>query len=315
MTGGATLAMSNAMHGLNRIIQARQSGQNGRSTGDDFYGNEYFWMKPFGSWADQDDRKGVAGFDSDTYGLVFGADAEVGEISRLGLAFSYARSDVDSNSTIAPNSADVDSYQLVVYGSRDLAPSTEVSFQAGLGYHDTEARRSVNLLLPGQTAKSDFDSWSGNIGVGLAHTIDLTEKTSFTPSVRADYMRVDTESYTEKGAPGLNLKVNDYTYEELILSVDGKLAHKLTDRATMTVNLGAGYDVINEEAVSTSAFAGTPGTTFVTRGLDPVPWMVRGGLGLVGNVTESVEVTARYDIEVREDFDNQTASVKVRWAF
>ena len=65
----------------------------------------------------------------------------------------------------------------------------------------------------------------------------------------------------------------------------------------------------------TSAFAGSPSTSFVTYGLDPSPWLMRGGIGIVGKMTETVEVSARYDIEARKDFDNQTASVKLRWAF
>jgi len=315
LTGSATVAMTSAMHGLNRIVQARQEGQHGRSTGDEFYGDKHFWMKPFGSWADQDNRNGVSGYEADTYGLVFGADAEFGEVNRVGLGFSYANSDVDGNSNVAPNSADVDSYQLVIYGSRSLTGKTELSYQADVGYHKTQGRRSVSLLLPGMTAKSDYDSWSGHLGLALAHSFDLSDKTSLTPSVRMDYTRVDSESYTEKGAPGLNLDVSDTTAEELILSVDGKLAHQLTDRATVTANLGIGYDVINEASSITSSFAGTPSTAFTTRGLDPDAWSYRGGLGIVGNVTETVEVTARYDFELKEDFDNQTASLKVRWAF
>jgi len=315
LTGGATLAMGNAMHGLNRIIQARQQGAHGRSSGDEFYGDSHMWLKPFGSWANQDDRKGVSGFDADTYGLVFGADAAVAEVNRLGFALSYARSDVDSNSNIAPNSADVDTYQAVIYGSRSLSGATEINFQSDVGYHKTDGKRSVNLLLPGQKAKGDYDSWSFHIGAGLAHTLSLSDKTTITPSVRADYARIDSDSYTEKGAGALNLKVDDTTVEELILSVDAKLAHKLTERATLTANMGVGYDAINESASITSAFAGAPGTAFTTRGLNPDAWSYRGGLGVVGNVSETLEVTARYDFELKEDFDNQTASVKVRWAF
>lgn len=43
--------------------------------------------------------------------------------------------------------------------------------------------------------------------------------------------------------------------------------------------------------------------------------MVRGGLGVVSNTAGGMEVSARYDAEYRKDFLNQTASVKLRWAF
>ncbi len=315
LTGGQTQAMGNALHGTNRIIQARQEGQHGRSSGDSFLGDEHAWFKPFGSWTNQDDRKGVSGYDATTYGMVFGADAALSDDNRLGVAFAYAHSNVNSNSSIAPQDSNVNSYQLVVYGSHNISDSTDINFQADVGQHSTKGSRSLGLLLPGQAAKSDYDSWSGHIGAGVAHTYSVSDKTTLTSLVRADYTRVRDDGYNENGAGALNLNVNSNTTEELILSLDGKLAHALTDKATLTANLGVGYDVINDQASITSAFAGAPSVSFTTKGLDPSPWLMRGGLGIVSKATETIEISARYDIEARKDFDNQTASVKVRWAF
>jgi len=49
--------------------------------------------------------------------------------------------------------------------------------------------------------------------------------------------------------------------------------------------------------------------------MDVSPWLGRAGLGLTVNATETTEIAARYDLEGRSDFIDQTASVKVRWAF
>lgn len=306
-------ATGSTLHGMNRIIQSRQEGQHGRSSGDEFFGDKHAWFKPFGSWANQGDRKGVSGYDANTYGMVFGADAEISDSNRLGVAFAYARSNVDGNSSIARQTADVDSYQLVVYGSHNISDATDVNFQADIGRHNNEGVR--NIALTSSVAKADYNSWSGHVGAGLAHTYSLSDKTSLTPSVRADYTLVRDESYRETGAGVLNLNVNRNTTEELVLGVDGKLAHVLNAKATFTANLGIGYDVINEQASITAAFAGAPTASFVTKGLESSPWLVRGGLGVVGKASETVEISARYDVEARKDFDNQTASVKVRWAF
>ena len=313
LTGGMKQSMNNTLHGVNRIIQSRQEGQHGRSSGDEFFGDKHAWFKPFGSWANQDDRKGVTGYDVNTYGMVFGADAEISDTNRLGVAFAYARSDVDSNSQVARQSADIDSYQLVFYGSHSLNDTTDISFQADIGQHNTDGKR--NISFSGVTANSSYTSWSGHLGAGLSHTYDLSEKTNLTPSIRADYTKVRDEGYSEQNAGVLNLHVKSNITEELILGVDGKLTHAVTEKAQITGNLGVGYDVINEQASITSAFAGAPAATFVTKGLDPSPWVMRGGIGLVSQATETVEISARYDIEARKDFDNQTASVKVRWAF
>jgi len=312
ISSGVTQTALGASQGANRVVQARQEGKQGRSSGDAFYGDQRFWLKPFGSWTDQDNHKGVAGYDATTYGLVFGADADlVGTPTRVGAAFAYARSDVDGNSSVARQNADVNTYQLIAYGSHNLDAATDVSLQASVGRHDTEGRRHIGALV----AKSDYHSWSRSIGGGIARTMQWNDKTTFTPSLRADYAWIRDDSNTEKGAGTLNLSNNANRTEQLIFSVDGKFAHALSVQTTLTGNVGLGYDVINDRGGITSAMAGAPTTAFTTRGIDSDPWILRGGAGMVYRADERTEVTARYDVEGREDFTNQTASVKVRWAF
>ena len=201
----------------------------------------------------------------------------------------------------------------MAYASHALNETTGFNFQVDVGHHNNKGVR--NIALMGAVAKSDYSSWSGHAGVGLAHTYNLSDKTSLTPSIRADYAVIRGDSYAETGAGALNLNVNANTAQELVLGIDGKLVHALSDKTNFTANLGLGYDTLNEQASITSSFAGAPSASFVTQGLKPSAWLGRGGLGIVSKATETVEISARYDIEARKDFDNQTASVKVRWAF
>ena len=49
--------------------------------------------------------------------------------------------------------------------------------------------------------------------------------------------------------------------------------------------------------------------------MEPSPWLLRAGLGIAKATRSGMEVLAHYDAEYRKDFLNQTASVKLRWAF
>lgn len=310
MSGSVNYATLNTLRMVNLAINQRLDASSGVSSGDLAFSDKHFWLKPFGSWANQDKRNGTLGYDSNSYGLAFGADGQISDANTVGVAIAYARTDMDSD--MVNQRADINSYQAAFYGSHKLSDVTSLNYQADFGYHDNSGRRSITGI---GSAKSDFDSWSGHVGVSLAHSIALDELTTFTPSIRADYSKIRAESYREKGAGAFNLNVGSETTDELILGADGKLARSLSDKATAYANLGLGYDVINERTSLTSAFAGIPGATFATPGLDPSPWLVRGGLGVVGQATETLELSLRYDFEVRNDFDNQTASVKARWAF
>jgi uncharacterized protein with beta-barrel porin domain len=83
----------------------------------------------------------------------------------------------------------------------------------------------------------------------------------------------------------------------------------------LSANLGAGYDVIDEDSSITSTYAGAPGAAFKTPGMDMEPWLARAGLGLTHTLANGTEVGLRYDAEARSDFTNQGASIKARWAF
>ncbi|KGK42129.1 hypothetical protein LH51_09380 [Nitrincola sp. A-D6] len=283
------------------------------SSGDHFYGDEKFWLKPFGSWADQKDRKGVSGYKADTAGLAFGGDVNISDTTRLGLSLAYANSSVDGNSNIAPNSAKVDVYQLIGYGSHALDESTEINFQLGIGQNRNKGTR--NLSAFGVQAESNYDSLVATAGVGVGRSFTLSEATTFTPTVRADYSWIRDEGYTETGAGALNLKVDSRTTDELILTADGKFTHEIKQGVALSANLGLGYDALNEQASIASSFAGAPSAAFTTQGLKSSPWLARGGLGIVSHTSGGMEISARYDAEYRQDFLNQTASVKLRWTF
>lgn len=314
VAGVVSQAVTTNLGTVTRIVQSRQDGQSGKSSGDNFYGDQAFWFKPFGSWANQDTQNGVSGYKSDSYGMIFGADANLSDINRVGVAFAYSKTDVDSKG-VARQNADIASYTALLYGSHSLNTTTELNFQGGVGFHNTDGGRTISIGSTNSRANSSYDSWSANVGAGVARTISLSEKTSLTPSIRIDYSRIRSDGYNESGAGVLNLNVRSNTSEALVLGVDSKVSHALSNRAALVANFGIGYDLINDRSSLTSAFAGAPTVTFTTVGLDPSPWLARGGFGVVGKVTETMEISARYDFEVRENFDNQTASVKFRLKF
>lgn len=310
LAGNSAIASNSALTGINRVIQSRIESNRGMSSGDEFYGDHKVWLKPFGSLADQNDRNGASGFEANTAGLALGIDGTVSDATRIGVAFAYAKADIDGNSNTAPNSAEVDVYQLLGYGSHSLDQNTELNFQAGIGQNTTEGKRDILFL--GETAKADYNSLVATAGVGLARTYTLNESTDFTPSVRTDYTWIKDEGYTEKGSSA-NLKVDSRSTDQLILGLDGKLSHEFAPGMMVSANLGVGYDALNSQSSITASFAGEPGAGFVTRGLEPSPWLQRAGLDLTTNTDNGMEISLRYDAEHRESFLNQTASVKLRW--
>lgn len=306
-------ATSSTLAGINRVIQARQAGNSGLSSGDAPQTEDNLWLKAFGSQAEQDQRSGISGYDADTQGLAIGADAAISETTRLGMAFAYARTNLDNDSRVAPQSAKIDTFLLIGYGSYALAEDTELNFQLDVGQNRSKGKR--HMPFANLTATSDYDSYSAHAGVGIGHSLRLSEQLTFVPSARVDYTWIESEDYQEKGAEALNLNVQGSDSEELLFSVDGKLDYAFSEATVLSANLGAGYDVINEQSSITSLYAGAPGAAFKTPGMEMEPWLARMGLGLTHTLDNGTEVSLRYDAEARSGFTNQGASLKARWAF
>ncbi|NUA30071.1 autotransporter outer membrane beta-barrel domain-containing protein [Cupriavidus basilensis] len=314
MVAGMTDVNSAAMHATNRVIQSRQEANRGLSSGDEFISDRQVWFKPVGSWAKQNDRDGVAGYKANTYGMVLGADTVVSDNVRVGGAFSYMHSRIDGNSPVAAQSASVDGYRLISYGSYSLDPRTDISVQADLGAGRNEGQRNINFGGLNSRASSSYNSWNAHVGAGIGRVFNLQPTTTFTPSLRADYTFIQDAAYTETGADALSLAVAKNSARELILSTEARLNQALTEHAMFSANLGVGYDALAQQSAITAAYVGG-GAQFVTRGMAPSRWLMRAGLGFVVTSSKAMEVSVRYDAEVRESFTNQTASVKVRLPF
>jgi len=319
LTGGGFMAARSALYGINGAVKARQRVVLGRSTGtglnsgDALLQDKYFWIKPFGTRTEQDDRNGVSGYDADTGGLVLGLDGSFGQQTRVGVAFAYANTRVDGNSNTSPHKLDVDSYQLIGYGSHNLGNDTDVTFQIDFGQNRNEGERTIQFNST--KADADYDSYTAHLGLGLSRSYDLNSANRATAGLKTDYTWIRDESYRETGAGLLNLDVDSNTTEALVVGVEGQLSHSVSQSTELGVNLGLGYDVLNEQASITSSYAGAPSAQFTTDGIDPNPWIATGGFGLTHVLEAGAELSASYDAEYRSDYLSQSVSLKLRWAF
>lgn len=316
LTGGSTTVAQHALGRINRIVQARHDGVNGLSLAAPAFDDKEMWIQPFGSWAEQHDRGGVSGYSANTGGIALGADALISPVSRLGFAFSYANSSATGNSSIAQHSANINIYHLLSYGSRKLDANTELTYQAGLGQNTTNGHRTISFASG--RADASFHSLTATAGVGLEKTFKLNEQTSFLPSIRADYIWIKDRAYRETGSASVSpllLTVTDRSSNELILGVSGKISHNLNSTTTVNANAGVGYDVISNKASILASYAGAPGATFTTHGIDQSPWQARLGLGLEHKTKFGTNINVRYDAEYRSGLVNHSASAKLSWAF
>ncbi len=305
-----------ALNTINSIFASRFAlGPTGMSAGD-VATNKKVWLRPFGARADQDDTDdNASGYNADTWGLAAGVEGDIGE-TQIGVAYAYANTQLDGNThlTGAGTSAEIDSHVIALYGSRPLSDMV-LGFQVDAGWNDNDSERSLDFGGLNRSASASYDSWSVHAGSNLSKAIALDQANTFIPAIRADYTHLRSQSYTERGAGALSLDVDTSTVEALTLGVDGRIVHALSPNAQLEAIVGVSYDAINDDGNLVAAYMGTPGQSFVVAGIDHGPWLGRAGVGYTYSLKDGTDVSIRYDASGRDDYLNQSASVKATWSF
>ncbi|MBL8343178.1 MAG: autotransporter domain-containing protein [Rubrivivax sp.] len=300
-----------ALRSMNKIIQSRIESNQGLSSGAEDP-ERYMWVRGFGARGDQDDRDGFDGFRSRTGGFVLGLDRPLGARVRGGLAFTFARSHINSNSTAAPSSTEVDTHELVAYASHNLNPVTDINYQLDIGQNRAHSRRDA---FGGSVASASYSSVAVHGAAGIGRSMLSGSRGNLTPSLRLDYTQMRVGGYTETGAGPVNLSVASSTFREALVTADLKGTYQAAPQWKLVGNISAGYDLINQRTQTSSSLSGG-GPAFTTQGAEVSPWLYRAGLGWIHDDGKGVEYSLRWDVESRPSgYSNQTASARLRLQF
>jgi outer membrane autotransporter protein len=273
------------------------------------------WMKPFASFGKQTERKGVAGYDADTYGIAIGGDTRLNAHSIVGLSFSYADTDVDGRGA-GRSKSDIGSYQLTAYGDY-TAKDYYIEALVGYAYNDIDTSRIITATS--ETAKGDAESNQFMLSVTGGMPMKAGHNSYFTPSVGLNLTHVDNKSYTETGAGALNLaiKPEDITIAKVVLggryhatvkSADGIFTPELRARLL--------YDMAGDDGSSSNTFTGG-GAAFNNNGLDVVEFSTNIGAGMAytPSFDQGMTLSMNYDWETKTNYNGHSANFTLNYAF
>ena len=310
--GGAALStVSSRVASLRTGISAGQ----GLSSGDDMEKDKRFWFQAFGTYAEQGKREGIEGFISSTGGFAYGADKQISNALLMGLAGSFAHTDVDTR--LSRNGTTINSYQGMVYSSYKFGKNYFMDSQVGIAYNTYDGDRFITVGSVDRTAVADYEGYQVLTKIGLGRDMFFGNHFEFTPSLDLSWTHVEINDYTETGAGTSNLIVNDQDYDILNLTLRGELRRTWDineGSLTPEIHLGYNYEALDDKIQTVSAFNGG-GNTFTTTGFDPANHSVLGGVGITFSNHNNFDFIATYDIESKQDFTSHSALLKYRWNF
>lgn len=318
------MVVTNVRHGLNQIlnqiVQAHQNAVVGLSSGEEAIPERDFWIKGFGSWANQGPIGDMPGYSVNSSGLALGANLGISPGNNVGAFFALANSNVSGGDASASNRILANSYQAGVYGDYAINPRLNWNYQADLGFNSNEESRSLSSFsgvsgVESSLVTGHYNSYSEHLGSGLKQLFHLMSETNFILSARVDYTLMQNQGYVEHGGGALNLIVEGRQYQELLLSSDFRLDHKLSEGLKFSVNMGAGYNALNTQAQINSAFVGG-GPSFATASPLISPWVYSAGAGITGRIRSNMDLQIRYDGQYRTSgYTNNMASARLKVYF
>ncbi|WP_243459125.1 autotransporter outer membrane beta-barrel domain-containing protein [Pseudomonas fluorescens] len=265
------------------------------------------WLQALSSDANQDERRGVSGYDADSHGIAVGADGQLNADLAVGLAYSYLDTDVKSG---RGNKTQVTGHALTLYGNW-THDNWFVDSSLMYGWNDNESKR----YIAGTRAKGDYDSNVFGVSALAGYTVRLMPDVVLEPQVGARYANVGMDSYREKGSSA-SLNVGSQRYEVGEMGVGARLAAAFdvgTGSLEPEAKLMAWHDVIGDKTGTTSSFV-LGGDSFTSRGTTPVRDSYELGLGANYRMG-AWSVGGSYNYVTASGFDADGFTAKVRYAF
>lgn len=311
--GGLNLSNSTGGTVSNHIALLRQSGTDtGIATGDQLEGMS-IWAQVYGNDIKQDNRNGISGYDADGYGLVLGSDKIINDDTTFGLAFSVGNSNVISNS-IYSTKTDTESYQLSAYLSKELSNNY---FVEGIVAYAKNSNDSIRNIAGGSIASANFDSNIYQLQMSVGKTIDLGSY-KIIPKGKLSYFKVETDTYSETGAGGLNLMVDTESFDkvEAYLGTVFTRSQTLASGAEFVPELRVGITrEFGDDALNmNSTFQA--GGTFSTTGLEVAKTSLDVGFGLgYISINKMTELRVDYDFSGKEDYREHSGMLTCKFKF
>lgn len=225
--GGLSLGIDGQPIPLSAVASLIPGGGRGGGASADrsVLGNLGVFLNGQGSFGDQQASNREPGFDFHTAGLTAGADYKLTNQLILGAAFGYLNTKTDFDA--GAGNMHTNGYSLSAYGSYYLTDKFYLDGIATYGWNGYDTTRNITVSDISESAKASPDGTQFALSVNGGYNFNFGAVT-VGPSLRANYIRVHIDSFTERGADLFNLSVNSQTVESVTTALGGQVSYAIS---------------------------------------------------------------------------------------
>ena len=279
------------------------TGGEGMSSGDNIFERAAMWVQGLFNKSKLDDTSKSYGFDADSSGVAMGAEKYVTEDTKIGLGYAYTSTDIDG----FMRSTDVDTHTAFVYG--EYKPSNwYVNGIASYGWSDYSEDKTIS----GIGVKADYDVET--FGLQAMTGYDMQVKGfGLTPEVGLRYVHISQDGHTDSA----DQKVSGNDSDILTGVIGAKVSKTWTLENGMNIKpearIAATYDLMNDDVNSVVTLAN--GSAYMVEGDALDRFGMEFGAGVTAEVNDDVEFALGYEGKFREDYQDHTGLVNLKYKF
>jgi outer membrane autotransporter protein len=274
--------------------------------------NGGIWIKGLGGIIRQGERQGFVGYNANTAGYAFGADAGVLPDTWVGLGFSSVSTHITSREQVNKKT-NLQSHQLTAYGS--YSPGNfYLDFLGAMAVNNYKTLRNIEYI--NQVATAEFKGVQPLTKLSGGYAVNL-ENFQITPHASLQYSVLYQDSYKESGAAGVSLEnVSGINLSQLEAGIGVKFSMLEDDDDDRFyhpyMNFMVLHDLKAASQETTAKFSGGGGSFKITSAT-PDKTTYNMGVGVVFMHKNHMQLTANYELRKKDKFVGQSGSIAVRY--
>lgn len=165
------------------------------------------WFSPFYNTTTQKKRSGNSGFKSDSYGATLGFDVQANADLTVGVAGSYAKTDIKHKDFKSGDKTKMDTFMFSVYGIQQLTNAWFLQGNAAFSSSKVKNTEKMVISTGTEIAKGKFDvtSYTAEMLAGYNYNLD---NVVVTPLLGASFSRTNAGGYKETGTTNQNRSIS-----------------------------------------------------------------------------------------------------------
>jgi len=262
------------------------------------------WTKMLYNHAKLSESNEYAGFKANNQGLAMGADKHFSKAVKAGIGYAYTDGTIKSD--LRHN--EVDTHTAFVYGEyKPTAWFINGSMSYGWSDYDNKAYSVLG------TTQSDFsvEAFSSNIRSG--YDISVGENAIVTPSIGMRYTNLNQHSYRDSDGKKISGSHSDIV--TALAGVKAETTMQMNDSVILKPEgyLGISYDIAND--ADSSVVTLSNGSVYSVEGRALSRSGIEAALGLTAQIGDNWELSAGYEAKFRDDFQDHTGMLSLRYNF